>query len=138
MACKVTVTEGSAVVEFSVGPKSVLRMLFWLVVVIALTGTIANFVIYSVAPTPEHILARLMKRFDLGHEPSIPNWYSSVALLASAMLLFLISRAKQQLHVPYVRHWFGLAVLFLLLAVDEAVLIHEMAGPVLQIGRAHV
>ena len=112
----------------TVEPKRVAQALCWLVLGIVIVGTIANVVIYNVAPSLEHPLAKLMMRFDLGHEPSIPAWYSSIALLASSVLLAAVALASRRRHAPYVRHWAGLALIFLGLAVDEVVMFHEGLG----------
>lgn len=117
----------AAGLELTLRPSRVARILALLVFGIVLVGGLSRVVIYEVAPDDEHRLARAMKRFDLGHEPSIPNWYSSLALVASAGLLAVIAAAKWKSRDAFRRHWALLSILFLLLAVDEAVMIHEMA-----------
>ena len=112
---------------FSVRPKRIAKILALLVLLIVVVGAIANLVIYNIAPTPDHAIAKLMKRFDLGHEPSIPNWYSSVALLMVSVLLAAIAKAEKIAASADLSRWIALSALFLLLAVDEAVMIHEMA-----------
>ncbi len=99
-----------------------------LILLLVITGTAARVVIYQIAPHPDHPIASLMKRLDLGHEPSLPNWYSSLALLTSSLLLAAIAFYKRVQPDPFFRHWSLLALLFLLLAMDEAILIHEMAN----------
>ena len=113
-------------IDFSLNLEAAARRLSYLVLGILIVGAIANVVIYHVAPDPDHKLARAAQRFDLGHEPSIPALYSSVALLASALLLLVISQAERRSETPYANHWLGLAVIFLGLAIDEAVMFHEM------------
>ena len=98
-----------------------------LITVLVLTGLAARLVIYEVAPDPYHPLAKIMKRLDLGHEPSLPNWYSSLALLGSALLLGVISHLQRIREAKFARHWLALTILFLLMALDEAIVIHEMA-----------
>jgi len=109
-----------------VRPWRIARALVALVLLIVIVGTVANIVIYNIAPSSEHELAKLMKRFDLGHEPSIPNWYSSIALLAASLLLAVVAKAERIAASADSRRWAALSVLALLLAVDEAVMIHEM------------
>lgn len=116
------------VFQLGVRPATVAKWLVIVVCTLAVTGTIANLVIYQVAPTPEHKVARLMHRFDLGHEPSLPAWYSSLALLAASLLLATIGLKKRRMADSYARHWLGLSLIFLLLAVDESVMFHEMLG----------
>lgn len=109
-------------------PKKIFMYLLGLILVLVTVGTVARVVIYEIAPHPDHPIASLMKRLDLGHEPSLPNWYSSLALLASSLLLATIAFNKKRQRDPFFRHWSLLAILFLLLAADEAILIHEMAN----------
>jgi hypothetical protein len=112
--------------EIVIRPRTVTRVLLVVVAIVAVTGTIANLVIYQVAPTPDHKIARLMQRFDLGHEPSIPALYSSIALLAASVLLLTIGVAKRNTRDRFAYHWLALAAIFLVLAIDEAVMFHEM------------
>lgn len=117
--------EGDATVVATAG---VLRPLatFLTVTVCALivAGVVANVVIYHVAPDPNHPLARLFYRIDLGFEPSLSAWCSSLGLLACACCLAFIASLER--HSRYHRHWLFLAVLFLILAVDESVMLHEL------------
>ena len=112
-------------------PRTIARRLALLVLAIVVVGTLARIVIYQVAPDPEHKLARLMQRFDLGFEPSVANWYSSLALFASAALLLIIATAQKRQRAADTRYWYGLAAIFSGLALDEAVMIHELPDSVL-------
>jgi hypothetical protein len=94
--------------------------------VLVITGTIANLIIYQVAEHPEADVARVMARFDLGHEPSLPAFFSSVVLLLNGAMLILISRAKRQHDQTYVVHWLLLGIIFIALSIDETVMFHEM------------
>lgn len=118
-------TRASVDLELAIRPRTTARVLIAAVCVLVVFGAIANVVIYHVAPHEQHGLARLMARFDLGQEPSIPSWYSSLLLLASSLLLLLIghSRSRSDPNKPY---WCGLAFVFLILAIDEAVMFHEL------------
>ena len=118
--------EQESEIQFEIRPMLVARCLAAFVILLTAVGAAANFVIYNVASHPEDDLARVMRRFDLGHEPSIPALYSSLALMASAVLLGLIAVARQRQHARYVKHWFGLAFLFVAFSIDECVMFHEM------------
>jgi hypothetical protein len=58
--------------------------------------------------------------FDLTGEVTIPTWYSSSLLLAAGLLLLVIARLKQRLDAPFVRHWYVLGAMLVLLSIDEA------------------
>jgi len=63
--------------------------------------------------------------FHLGNEGTLPTVYSTFLLLFSAILLAVIGQVLHTSDRRSSRHWFGLAVVFTFLAVDEAVEIHE-------------
>lgn len=117
--------------KVKINPTKIAFWLIKLVLIILIVGTIANVIIYNVAPSTDHKLAKIMQRFDLGHEPSIPAWYSSIALLGSSILLIIIALIKKSNKDKYVLHWFVLSFVFLYLSLDEAVMIHEMADDTL-------
>ncbi len=64
--------------------------------------------------------------FDLDSEANLPTFGDSLAMLLAAAILAGIAR----LEAPGSdrRHWFGLAIIFLALAVDEAAAFHEIVG----------
>ena len=68
----------------------------------------------------------LIQKFNLSHEGNIPTWYSSFSLLLCAALLGIIGHTRRAEGDRYYRHWFGLALLFLYISIDEGSAIHEM------------
>jgi hypothetical protein len=68
----------------------------------------------------------LVPLFHLNKEANIPSLYSSLLLLISAVLLAVIGSQTQRDKGRYIAHWFGLAAIFALLFVDEAVSLHEL------------
>ena len=109
-------------------PRRIAIFFLIIVAIIVVIGTIANYCIYHVASDPDSNGAKVLRRFDLGHEPSIPNMYSSFALLLSAGLLALIGRLEQRQQQQGWMYWYGMAIVFVGLSIDEAVLFHEMAN----------
>lgn len=63
----------------------------------------------------------------MGREKSLPTWYSSFALLFCSVLLGIIAKYKQRMEDSFARQWAILAVVFLLLSIDEIATIHELA-----------
>ncbi|MBU2678548.1 MAG: hypothetical protein HKN35_03625 [Woeseia sp.] len=116
----------------AISPRRICQTLAVLVLGIVIMGLIANIVIYNVAPSTDHAIAKLMNRFDLGHEPSIPSWYSSIALLFASALLGLIAHVEKLAKSADRSRWLLLSVVFMFLALDEAVMIHEMADAPMQ------
>ena len=75
-------------------------------------------------------VVRAAARFDLGLEPSVPAFYSAVVLLACAGLLWVNGRTERGSRDRW--DWWILAIVFVALAIDESVMIHEMANDTLQ------
>lgn len=90
-------------------------------------GGIANWSLHNVAPDPDHPIADVLKRFDLGHEPSLPAFYSAVVILMCAMVLSVIARQSRRDGDGRSFYWWVLCLGFTAMAIDEAVMIHEMA-----------
>lgn len=74
----------------------------------------------------------LVPLFDFRIERNFPTFYSSSALLLAASLTFTIAVHKLRGRRPYRVHWFLLAIIFFLLACDEAMTLHEHAIPVMR------
>src|SRR5688572_1932049 len=103
--------------DVHVSVEKVTKVLLCVVATLIITGTTANVITHKVLPTPEHKLAKVMNRFDINHEPSVPAWYSSCALLASSGLLALTGIANRRQKRPFSKHWLVLSVLFLGLSI---------------------
>jgi len=63
--------------------------------------------------------------FDAGRENSIPTWFSILNLLLASGFLFLIAHHEKLIGAPLARRWFVLAVIILLLSMDEGASLHE-------------
>lgn len=107
-------------------PRSIANGFLCVVLLIVVAGTVANYCIYHVVSSPDSNAGKVLKRFDLGHEPSLPNMYSSFALLIAAGLLTLIGFLERRSQQDGWNYWFAMAIVFLGLAIDEAVQFHEM------------
>ena len=73
----------------------------------------------------------LREIFDVDEEESFSTWFSAVLLLICSALLFLIARSKVK--ETYVRHWYGLAMGFGILSLDEVVGMHETFNTITEI-----
>lgn len=117
--------------ELTIDLRRVVALILLIIFTLIVSGTAANIISNQVAPSKDHKLARLMNRFDLAFEPSIPNWYSSCSLLVCGGLLAVIARAKARRGDGWFWHWALLAVLFVGLSIDEGVRLHEMLHTVI-------
>lgn len=59
--------------------------------------------------------------FQITSEYNVPTFFSSFILVLAGAWLFVIARISRQ----YKAHWFLLGVVFIFLALDESLLIHE-------------
>ena len=67
----------------------------------------------------------LIPLFDLDREGNVPAWFSSLLLFSIALLLGIIGAGKAKSRDRWRWHWIGLAVIFVLLSMDEAASLHE-------------
>lgn len=102
------------------------RGLLAVAAVLVVVGALANVVIYQIAASPEADIARVMARLDLGHEPSLPAWFSSAVLLLNGAVLLMIGRAKRRHAEAFAVHWLVLGLIFVGLSIDESIMVHEM------------
>jgi hypothetical protein len=75
--------------------------------------------------------------FGVSGEGKLPTFYSGLTLLAAAALLGLIWAHERRQHGPFRWHWAALAVIFLLMAMDEMLSLHEVATDVIR-SRLHI
>ena len=69
--------------------------------------------------------------FGVSSEGRLPTFYSGVTLLGAAMLLGVIAVHARRGGARLARHWAGLAAIFVLMAADEMLVIHELSiGPI--------
>jgi hypothetical protein len=95
---------------------------FWVVMALTLIHSIVLFFYFYL---PDDEVFGLVDLFDFDIEGNIPTLYSSVAILFCAALLAIIARSNWKKRDHWRMYWLGLAVLFLFLAVDEGVALHE-------------
>lgn len=70
----------------------------------------------------------LFDLFDLGSDTSIPTWFSSLGLLTCSGLLAINASVSRRIADHWSTHWRFLAVIFLLLSIDEVARLHEVLG----------
>src|SRR5262245_16603678 len=98
----------------------------------AMLAIVAGLTLLSVAgQASKYLLGHdrvfgFVHEFNVSHEGNIPTWYASFSLLGCAALLGLIGLDERRSRRRHVRHWFGLSVLLLSVAIDEGSGLHEL------------
>lgn len=70
---------------------------------------------------------KLVPRFSMDVEVSIPTWFEQALFLVLAAIFALIGYAKRKKKAAFQNHWILLAAIFVYLSLDEASEIHELA-----------
>jgi len=112
-------------VEFSLNPRRVIVTMLVIIIVLAALH-ISQLVVYYQVGDPDKF--DFIEMVDFDYEANLPSFYSSAAILFCAALLWLISAYKRKQRLPFRFHWLGLAIIFSLLGLDEAISIHEELG----------
>jgi hypothetical protein len=109
--------------EIAIDSRRLTRWLGWTVVLLVLAHLAGKLC--------SHLGLRsgLITIFDMDRELSVPTLFSTSALLLSALLFGVAAASGRQRGLPFERHWWGLAGLFVFLAVDEFVGLHERLTP---------
>lgn len=75
---------------------------------------------------PQSVVA-VFAAVDVDLESSIPTWFSITLMLTCAGALALVAGRARRSAERGARHWAGLAVIFVVLSIDEQVALHERA-----------
>ena len=65
--------------------------------------------------------------FSVSNEGKLPTFYSGVTLLVAALLLAATAKHEHKGGGRFARHWFGLSLIFVFMAADELLAIHELS-----------
>lgn len=100
------------------------RLVIVSIVLVVVTGSFCNFMIYQVVQDPDANISKVLFRFDLGHEPSLPNFFSSCLILLAAAQCWLAAKISESRAGQVA--WKFSGTILILLAIDETIMIHEM------------
>lgn len=84
---------------------------------------------YTVSP-PIPAWDKLTKLVDLDREASLPTWFAVALLWGCALPLGIIALAAFRQRDRFRFHWVGLALVFMMMSIDEQILAHESVGNV--------
>lgn len=108
-----------------------------LVVVIILLMTVYTFNTLSINFLPEELPKAFIEKFHIDQEANVPTWFSASVLFSTGIASFLIYRHEKfdQDKSPYRKtFWLIFMGLFFFLSLDEAAMVHEFTGNLLNVG----
>lgn len=109
--------------NFSIKPKTFLMVLITIIGLMLIANTVV-LIIQTQVGRP------ILRILHFGEEQNIPTLYSSFTLFFAGVLLFIIGLAHKKISASGIP-WFGLALIFTFLSLDEFAMIHERSiGPV--------
>lgn len=95
---------------------------------VTLLLTLANLAHLYLTNRRDTDLRGLTWLIEMSGDSTIPTWFSSFILLLSAALFVVIDTVDPDAPRPGPRHWRWLAIVFLVLSIDEVATLHETAG----------
>jgi hypothetical protein len=96
----------------------------WLLAGVGVVSALGLAVELWHASSDADVLADLVPQLSLSYEHNVPTWFSSSLLLACALAAGAIARGAAR----WRRSWWGMAVAFGYVSLDEASEIHEHLG----------
>jgi hypothetical protein len=108
-------------IQVSLSPRAIVKYLIMGVIFFALVSTGIQICKYVF-----DYRADWMTLFNLDRELNFPTWYSTLMLGFCSVLLKIIASGKKQQRERYAADWQLLSLIFLLLAIDEILSIHEI------------
>lgn len=108
--------------EVSIKPATVTHILLAIIGVLTCTHLAAQ---YSIFYWEDPYLYGLVPLFNLDAEANLPSLYAFSTLFLCALLLTVIGTTARRKPAGHAIQWFGLALVFLFLSVDEALYLHE-------------
>ncbi len=110
-------------------PNKVLRILGWTVFCLVFVHIALQAFHYYISELPW----LLRELFDVDEEESFSTWFSAIILFIASFLLFLIARSPTVKKDKFSKHWYGLAIGFATLSMDEVVGLHETFNTITEV-----
>lgn len=118
----------TASLEIELDRRRVIRAAWWLLGVIVVIQVFR--LLTDGLDLPGETLWRRLANVET--ENTFPTWLSAALFGLNAATAWILGRAEHRAGGRFDRHWRGLAVIMLVLSVDEIASFHEMAGGVIR------
>ena len=109
-------------------PKLVLRVLTSVVIALGVINVLIAILRYRLTFDSYNYINILNTIFSLDREQNVPTYFSSAILLLAALLLLFIFSLKRPETGTARRYWGPLAVIFVLLSMEEYIGLHELSS----------
>jgi hypothetical protein len=109
--------------HIQLNPNSICRVLMAIAIFLVIMSFGGQVSLYFIRGN--HHLDVLVRLFNINAEMNIPTFFSTFLLLASVLLLAIITLLKRNQKDPYFFHWMILTLGFLWMSTDEAAALHE-------------
>jgi hypothetical protein len=122
-------TQHAEIGNLAVDPRAVLNAQVAIIAVLSIASTVAGTALYFSGWPAESFGYRTVKLFWLDTERNIPTFYQCASMLGASTLFALLGRrCRRAAETSMAVSWFTLAFVFVFLAIDEGVGIHETIG----------
>lgn len=109
--------------QHSLSVKGIINLLLLITLILLVTHLVSFLIVYHDSGDSRFI-PYLDMYFNFNRENNVPSFFSSLLLLFSSLLLWLIYKLTE-IRDTYRKRWLLLAAIFLFLTLDEALKIHE-------------
>jgi hypothetical protein len=110
--------------KFNLRPSKVLRNLFIIVSILLVGNLLSVYLNFNTDGMNSKVTRLIIKLFNFNLEANLPTYFSSLVLLGNGIILALIGRGHKKLGQKF-WYWLGLSAIFVFLAFDEMIQIHE-------------
>ena len=105
--------------------KEIVKFLIIIALLLIFIHTVILCIYYYVGDPDKFDFVRM---FDLDMERNVPTLFSSLILVISGFLFYLLSRLPKEQKEGHRKYWLGLSFVFTFLSFDESAKIHEQIG----------
>lgn len=112
-------------IGLNLGIKKTTQILSWAAVVLTFIHIFFKVIFFT---TGHNYVYGIMPFFGMDNEGTIPTMFSAYLFSTCFCFLFLIAQITKKQQGRYYLHWLFLSFLFIYLALDEAIAIHEFIG----------
>lgn len=110
--------------KLSLETNKIVIVLFVIAAILVILSAIGSYM-FNYLNYQNSISAFYVKLFDLNTEGNLPTLFSTLILMFASVLLALIFIKRKVSNSPDRNYWLFLSVVFLMLALDESLQIHE-------------